>query len=100
MEINLIDFEKAIPNIDRKRYMIVGLTYNNITSEKLFKKSILDLLVKKKNKIHVVIITNNNNKLSKLDISKFNEQYPKLKVIVSNKYHEARNVSQLTKLKI
>ena len=33
-------------------------------------------------------IINSGNNLSKLDISKFNEQYPKLKVSTSNRYHD------------
>ena len=32
-----IDFEKLIPNIDKEKYMIIGLTYNNITNEELFR---------------------------------------------------------------
>ncbi len=31
-----IDFEKVLPNIDKEKYEIIGLTYNDITSEKLF----------------------------------------------------------------
>lgn len=31
-----IDFEKVIPLIDREKYLIIGLTYNENTSEKLY----------------------------------------------------------------
>ncbi|KKQ11441.1 MAG: hypothetical protein US24_C0027G0015, partial [candidate division WS6 bacterium GW2011_GWC2_36_7] len=31
-----IDFEKVLPSIDKEKYEIIGLTYNNITKEKLF----------------------------------------------------------------
>ena len=51
-------------------------------------KSILDLLSKKSKNVNVTIITNKNCKLSDLDIAKFNEQYPKLKIIYSNDYHD------------
>jgi len=50
-------------------------------------KTIMDLLTKKKCAVNVTIITGNHN-LSKLDISKFNEQYPKLNVSISTKYHD------------
>ncbi len=32
-----IDFDKILSNIDHNKYMVIGLTYNHITSEKLFK---------------------------------------------------------------
>ena len=51
-------------------------------------KTILDLLSKKNKNVEVHIITNTNGALSKLDISKFNEQYPKLKITYSNDYHD------------
>ena len=51
-------------------------------------KTILDLLSKKNKNVDVHIITNSNGILSKLDISKFNEQYPKLKITYSNDYHD------------
>lgn len=31
-----IDFEKVLSAIDREKYLIIGLTYNNITSEDLY----------------------------------------------------------------
>lgn len=31
-----IDFEKVMPVIDKEKYLIIGLTYNDITSEELF----------------------------------------------------------------
>lgn len=32
-----IDFEQIMPNIDKEKYSIIGLTYNEITSEELFR---------------------------------------------------------------
>ena len=49
-------------------------------------KSLLDLLVKKKRNIKVLII--GNNQLSNLDIKKFNEQYPLLETRQSNEFHD------------
>ena len=52
--------------------------------------SILKML-SKKNKdvdVEVVILTSQNCNLTKLDISKFNKQYPNLKVSRTNKFHD------------
>ena len=50
-------------------------------------KSILDMLAYKKENVSVKIVTNNNN-LIKLDINKFNSQYPNLSIKSSNKFHD------------
>lgn len=49
-------------------------------------KDVLDMLSNKKNGVKVII--KSSNKLSDLDINKFNEQYPLLESIKSNKYHD------------
>ena len=46
-------------------------------------------MISKKNKdIEVVILTSQNSNLNKLDINKFNKQYPTLKVATTNKFHD------------
>ena len=46
-------------------------------------------MISKKNKnVEVIIVTAQNNNLIKLDIHKFNKQYPTLKVIRTNKFHD------------
>ena len=50
--------------------------------------SILKMLSKKNRNVSVVIVTSKNTKITKLDIKKFNEQYPTLKVSYTNKYHD------------
>ena len=50
--------------------------------------SILDMLVKKKTKVEVVILTSSKSNISKLDIQKFNKEYPTLKVSYTNKFHD------------
>ena len=50
--------------------------------------SILKMLQKKNKDVEVVILTSNNCNLSKLDIQKFNKQYPILKVAYTNKFHD------------
>ena len=50
--------------------------------------SILKMLSKKNKDVEVVILTSQNCNLTKLDISKFNKQYPTLKVSRTNKFHD------------
>lgn len=51
-------------------------------------ESILKMLSKKNKNVKVVILTSQNNNLTKLDINKFNKQYPTLKVAKNNKFHD------------
>lgn len=50
--------------------------------------SVLKMLSKKDNNVEVVILTSQNSNLRKLDIQKFNKQYPTLKIAYSNKFHD------------
>jgi len=50
--------------------------------------SILKMLSKKNQRVEVVILTLQNSKLNKLDITKFNKQYPVLKLAYTNKFHD------------
>ena len=50
--------------------------------------SILKMISKKNKNVDVIIVTSQNNNLIKLDIHKFNKQYPTLKVIRTNKFHD------------
>ena len=50
--------------------------------------SILKMLSKKNESVEVVILTSQNCNLNKLDISKFNKQYPSLKISYTNKFHD------------
>ena len=49
--------------------------------------SILDLLSKKKENVSVTIITKESN-INKLDIKKFNKQYPNITLKISNTFHD------------
>lgn len=51
-------------------------------------ESILKMLSKKNRNVEVIILTSQNCDISKLDISKFNKQYPILKVARTNKFHD------------
>lgn len=50
--------------------------------------SILKMLSKKNKNVEVIILTSQNCNLNKLDISKFNKQYPTLKIARTNKFHD------------
>jgi len=50
--------------------------------------SIFKMLLKKNKNVEVVILTSQNCKLTKLDIQKFNKQYPILKIANTNKIHD------------
>ena len=46
------------------------------------------MLQKKNKNVEVVILTTQNCKLTKLDIKKFNQQYPVLKISKTDKFHD------------
>ena len=46
------------------------------------------MLSKKNKNVEVVVLTSPNCNLNKLDINKFNKQYPTLKVAMTNKFHD------------
>ena len=50
--------------------------------------SVLKMLSKKNQNVEVVILTSQNCNLNKLDILKFNKQYPTLKISYTNKFHD------------
>lgn len=50
--------------------------------------TILEILAKKNKKVEVVILTSNNCNLTKLDIEKFNKQYPALKLAKTSIFHD------------
>lgn len=50
--------------------------------------SILDMLVKKNKNVKVTILTSEKSDISKLDIQKFNKEYPVLEISKSNKFHD------------
>ncbi len=50
--------------------------------------SILKMLTKKNKNVEVVILTSDKSNIQKLDIQKFNKEYPILKVAKTNKFHD------------
>lgn len=50
--------------------------------------SILEMLVKKNKGVEVIILTSEKSNISKLDVQKFNKEYPIVKVAKSNKFHD------------
>ena len=50
--------------------------------------SILEMLTKKNKDVKVVIMTSDKSNISKLDIQKFNKEYPMLEVAKTNQFHD------------
>ena len=50
--------------------------------------NILKMISKKNKDVEVIILTSDKSNISKLDIQKFNKEYPLLKVAKSNKFHD------------
>ena len=46
------------------------------------------MLAKKNKDVEAVILTSQNSNISRLDINKFNKQYPSLKIAYTNKFHD------------
>ena len=50
--------------------------------------SVLKMLTKKKNNVEVVILTSDKSMIEKIDVQKFNKEYPILKLAKTNKFHD------------
>lgn len=50
--------------------------------------SVLNMILKKKNNVEVTILTSEKTNISKLDVQKFNKEYPILKIVKTNKFHD------------
>ena len=50
--------------------------------------SVLKMLTKKNKNVEVVILTSNKSNIQKIDIQKFNKEYPILKIAKTNKFHD------------
>ena len=46
------------------------------------------MLIKKNKNVEVVILTSDKSNISKLDVQKFNKEYPVLKIAKSDKFHD------------
>ena len=50
--------------------------------------TILKMLAKKNKNVEVIILTSEKSNISKLDIQKFNKEYPTIKLAKTNKFHD------------
>ena len=50
--------------------------------------SVLKMLTKKSTNVEVVLLTSDKSNINKIDIQKFNKEYPILKVAKTNKFHD------------
>ena len=51
-------------------------------------ESILKMLAKKQKKVEVVILTPENSTIDQIDLKKFNQEYPTLKILKTNQFHD------------
>ena len=51
-------------------------------------ESVLKMLTKKNKTVEIIIITSNKSTIHNIDIQKFNKEYPILKVVKTNKFHD------------
>ena len=81
-EGQIYDAYELIVNIIKKAETKILIIDNYIDD------SILKMLTKKKQNVEAVILTSENCNITKLDINKFNKQYPILKIAKTNKFHD------------
>jgi len=68
---------------------IIKTAKNKITIiDNYIDDSILKMLAKKNEKVEAVIITSEKSNITKLDIQKFNKQYPVVKLAKTNRFHD------------
>jgi len=68
---------------DVQIYDVYSLIIDNYIDD-----SVLKMLTKKNKNVEVVILTSDKSNIPKLDIQKFNKEYPILKVAKTNKFHD------------
>ena len=81
-EGQIYDAYSLIIDIIKSSKLKILIIYNYIDD------SILKMISKKNKDVEVVILTSQNCNINKLDINKFNEQYPILKVARTNEFHD------------
>ena len=92
-KLNMSEVDIAYIKAKLNEYTITfGKNVNNSTNEYNCpslkeRKDDLEEAFKDKN-VDVIIATSTNCKITKLDINKFNKQYPMLKIVSTNKFHD------------
>ena len=81
-EGQIYDAYSLIIDIIKKAYKKI-LIIDNYTDD-----SILKILTKKNKNVEVVILTSDKSNIEKIDILKFNKEYPILKIAKTNKFHD------------
>ena len=69
-------------------HLIAGAVQEIILIDGYVDLSVLDMLSKKKTGVNVTIVTHPKTSLTKLDIQKFNSQYPALTIRYSTRFHD------------
>ena len=81
-EGQIYDAYSLLIDIIKKAYKKI-LIIDNYTDD-----SILKMLTKKNKNVEVVILTSDKSNIEKIDIQKFNKEYPILKIAKTNKFHD------------
>lgn len=81
-EGQIYDAYSLIIDIIKKAYKKI-LIIDNYTDD-----SILKMLTKKNKNVEVIILTSDKSNIEKIDIQKFNKEYPILKIAKTNKFHD------------
>lgn len=50
--------------------------------------TILEILTKKNINVHVILVTSTKCNINKLDVNKFNKQYPRLEILKTDRFHD------------
>ena len=85
---NKIFFSEEIYNAYSLLIKLIGSAKEKIIIiDNYLDNSILDVLTKKKSNIEVILVTKGTN-INKLDIDKFNKEYPNIKLVINNSFHD------------
>ena len=68
--------------------MICAKYHSCLLIDNYIDDSILEMLTKKRRDVEVIILTSNKTNITKLDIQKFNNEYPTLEVAKTDKFHD------------
>ena len=74
--------------VKKKRNIIKSANKKILIIDNYIDDNVLKMLSKKKKDVEVTILTSIKSNIEKLDIKKFNKEYPILKLEKTNKFHD------------
>ena len=91
MEYKLLEHDKKFDEVFNRLQLEENIKKENnkiLIIDNYIDDSVLKMLAKRKNNVEVVILTSDKSNIEKLDVKKFNKEYPILKVAKTNKFHD------------